>query len=200
MYTVTLQCTFALFIRTFVECGSSCLRCFQCVRLPHPSRVPILIVHLPHPNPVYTFVPPYSNCAPWPPSLSPTQPIIACSLRKQVRRHKLSQNKLFDPLLQDSTNLSKLSFVLLKVSGLLLPTFVGRCGGGALSKSLFFGRPQICDIPVRGEREFPFPAIPGNTGLPFPFPKIGNYFFIPVPVPKSWECYFSFPFPKFGNG
>ena len=131
-----------------MECGSSCLRCFQCVRLPHPSRVPILIVHLPRPSPVYTFVPPYSNCAPWPPSLSPTQPIIACSLRKQVRRHKLSQNKLFDPLLQDSTNLSKLSFVLLKVSGLLLPTFVERCGGGALSKSLFFGRPQICDIPV----------------------------------------------------
>ena len=53
----------------------------------------------------------------------------------------------------------------------------------------------------RAEREFPFPAIPGNTGLPFPFPKIGNDFFIPVPVPKSWECYFSFPFPfpKFGN-
>ena len=52
----------------------------------------------------------------------------------------------------------------------------------------------------RGEREFPFPAIPGNTGLPFPFPKIGNDFFIPVP--KNWECYFSFPFPfpKFGNG
>ena len=54
---------------------------------------------------------------------------------------------------------------------------------------------------LRGEREFPFPAIPGNTGLPFPFPKIGNDFFIPIPVPKSWECYFSFPFPfpKFGN-
>ena len=53
----------------------------------------------------------------------------------------------------------------------------------------------------RGEREFPFPAIPGNTGLPFPFPKIGNDFFIPIPVPKSWECNFSFPFPfpKFGN-
>ena len=51
----------------------------------------------------------------------------------------------------------------------------------------------------RGEREFPFPTIPGNTGLPFPFPKFGNEFFIPVPVPKSWECYFLFPFPKFGN-
>ena len=25
-------------------------------------------------------------------------------------------------------------------------------------------------------------------------------FFIFVPVPKSWECYFSFPFPKVGNG
>ena len=54
---------------------------------------------------------------------------------------------------------------------------------------------------VRGEREFPFPTIPGNTGLPFPFPKFGNEFFIPVPVPKSWECnfLFPFPFPKFGN-
>ena len=53
----------------------------------------------------------------------------------------------------------------------------------------------------RGEREFPFPTIPGNTGLPFPFPKFGNEFFIPVPVPKSWECnfLFPFPFPKFGN-
>ena len=53
----------------------------------------------------------------------------------------------------------------------------------------------------RGEREFPFPTIPGNTSLPFPFPKFGNEFFIPVPVPKSWECYFPFPFPfpKFGN-
>ena len=51
----------------------------------------------------------------------------------------------------------------------------------------------------RGEREFSFPTIPGNTGLPFPFPKIGIDFFIPVP--KSWEYYFSFPFPfpKFGN-
>ena len=55
--------------------------------------------------------------------------------------------------------------------------------------------------PLRGEREFPFPAIPRNTGLPLPFPKIVNDFFIPVPVPKSWKCYFSFPFqfPKFGN-
>ena len=53
----------------------------------------------------------------------------------------------------------------------------------------------------RGEREFPFPIIPGNTGLPFPFPKFGNEFFIPVPVPKNWECYFPFPFPfpQFGN-
>ena len=50
----------------------------------------------------------------------------------------------------------------------------------------------------RGEREFPFPTIPGTTSLQFPFPKIGNDFFIPIPVPKSWECYFSFPFPKFG--
>ena len=57
----------------------------------------------------------------------------------------------------------------------------------------------MTEHPIRGEREFPFPAIPGNTGLPFPFPKIGHDFFIPVP--KSWECYFSFPFPfpKFGN-
>ena len=39
----------------------------------------------------------------------------------------------------------------------------------------------------RGEREFPFPTIPGNTSLPFPFPKVGNGFFIPIPVPKSWE-------------
>ena len=56
-------------------------------------------------------------------------------------------------------------------------------------------------LQARGEREFPFPAIPGNTSLPFPFPKIGNDFFILVPVPKGWECYFSFPFPfpKFGN-
>jgi len=56
-------------------------------------------------------------------------------------------------------------------------------------------------LQTRGEREFPFPTIPGNTGLPFPFPKFGNDFFIPVPVPKSWECnfLFPFPFPKFGN-
>ena len=54
---------------------------------------------------------------------------------------------------------------------------------------------------IRGEREFPFPAIPGNTGLPFPFPKIGNDFFIPVPIPKSWESHFSFLvlFPNVGN-
>ena len=32
----------------------------------------------------------------------------------------------------------------------------------------------------RGEREFPFPTILGNTGLPFPLPKFGNEFFIPV--------------------
>ena len=44
-------------------------------------------------------------------------------------------------------------------------------------KSLFF-----LEMRLRAEREFPFPAIPGNTGLPFPFPKIGNDFFIPVPV------------------
>jgi hypothetical protein len=42
-------------------------------------------------------------------------------------------------------------------------------------------------IRIRGEREFPFPTIPGNTSLPFPFPKAGNGFFIPIPVPKSWE-------------
>ena len=36
------------------------------------------------------------------------------------------------------------------------------------------------DPGLRGEREFPFPTIPGNTGLPFPFPKFGNEFFIPI--------------------
>ena len=53
----------------------------------------------------------------------------------------------------------------------------------------------------RGEREFPFPTIPGITGVLFPFPKIGNDFFIPVPVPKSWDWHFSvlFPITKFGN-
>ena len=38
----------------------------------------------------------------------------------------------------------------------------------------------------RGEREFPFPAIPGNTSLKFPFPC---YFVISLPVPgkrKFW--------------
>ena len=61
----------------------------------------------------------------------------------------------------------------------------------------------------RGEREFPFPTIFGNTGLRFPFPKFGNEFF--VPVPKSWECFFdsrsqnlgmqfSIPVPVNGNG
>ena len=34
-----------------------------------------------------------------------------------------------------------------------------------------------CTI-TRGERELPFPVIPGNTGLQFPFPKFA------VPVPK----------------
>ena len=59
----------------------------------------------------------------------------------------------------------------------------------------------------RGEREFPFLTIPGNTGLPFPFPKYGNEFFhsrsqklgmqfsIHVPVSKIRECNFPFPFP-----
>ena len=32
-------------------------------------------------------------------------------------------------------------------------------------------------LSTRGEREFPFPTIPGNSGLPFPFPKIGNEIF-----------------------
>ena len=57
----------------------------------------------------------------------------------------------------------------------------------------------ICTARCRGEREFPFPTIPGNTSLPFPFPKVGNGFFIPIPVPKSWEYNCSFPFPKVGN-
>ena len=69
------------------------------------------------------------------------------------------------------------------------------------------------DLTTRGEREFPFPTIFGNTGLRFPFPKFGNEFFIPVPVPKSWECFFdsrsrsqnlgmqfSIPVPVNGNG
>ena len=64
---------------------------------------------------------------------------------------------------------------------------------------------------TRGEREFPFPAFPGNTGLrfpfpkigndfsfPFPFPKVGNAFSIPVPVPKIWECNLPFLFPLIG--
>ena len=56
-------------------------------------------------------------------------------------------------------------------------------------------------ILFRGEREFPFPTIPGNTSLPFPFPKVGNGFFIPIPAPKSWEwnSSFLFPFPIVGN-
>ena len=54
---------------------------------------------------------------------------------------------------------------------------------------------DISFLDIRGEREFPFPTIPGNTSLPFPFPKVGNGFFIPIPVPKSWEWNSSFPFP-----
>ena len=45
----------------------------------------------------------------------------------------------------------------------------------------------LMQVHIRGEQEFPFQTIPGNTSLTFPFPKVGNGFFIPIPVPKSWE-------------
>ena len=35
---------------------------------------------------------------------------------------------------------------------------------------------------IRGEREFPFPVIPGKTSLKFPFPSRGILFF-PFPFP-----------------
>ena len=42
-----------------------------------------------------------------------------------------------------------------------------------------------------------FPGIPASHSRS---PNLGMRFFIPMHVPKNWECYFSFPFPKFGNG
>ena len=47
---------------------------------------------------------------------------------------------------------------------------------------------------TRGEREFPFPAIFGNTGLPFPPRKSVTEFSICILVPKIWE--WNFPIPK----
>ena len=61
-------------------------------------------------------------------------------------------------------------------------------------------------LTVRGEREFSFATIPGNTG---PVPKnwawnfhsrsrsqkLGMQFIIPIPVPKVWEWAEPFPFP-----
>ena len=54
----------------------------------------------------------------------------------------------------------------------------------------------------RGEREFPFPAIFGNTTLLFPSRKSGMEFSTLIPVPENWEWNFplTFPFPKIGNG
>ena len=65
----------------------------------------------------------------------------------------------------------------------------------------------------RGEREFPFPTIPGNTGLPFPFPNLGMSFSFPFPFPKVGNAFFdsrsrsqnlgmqfSIPVPITGNG
>jgi len=36
----------------------------------------------------------------------------------------------------------------------------------------------------RGEREFPFPIIPGNTGLQFPSRNLGREFSTRIPVPE----------------
>ena len=44
----------------------------------------------------------------------------------------------------------------------------------------------------RGEREFPFPAIFGNTGLPFPSRKSGMKFSTPIPVPEKGEWNFHY--------
>ena len=59
-----------------------------------------------------------------------------------------------------------LGFSLLEVRGTLEKFGDGRTGR---NKGIIF---------CKGEREFPFPVIPGNTGLQFPFPKFA------VPVPK----------------
>ena len=61
-----------------------------------------------------------------------------------------------------------------------------------------FAKPPS-DPPPRGEREFRFPNIPGNTGLPFPFPKFGNTILHSRSHSQKLGMKFSVPFPKVGN-